>query len=107
MYTKIKVSAPRENPHICYIGRDYEQQVKDIRKETGMSLYSLICVCSGYTLNTKENIKKFKEKVRKNGFKNIGEWAESLISMLHENLEDINSMDLSSIKLKKSKEENK
>lgn len=107
MNSKIKVSAPRENPHICYISREYEQRVKDIRRETGMSLYSLLCTCSGYSLSSKENIKKFKEKVRKNGFKNIGEWAESLIDMLHENLEDINSMELSSIKLKKTKEEAK
>lgn len=104
---KIKISAPRENPHICYISREYETKIRDIKKETGMSLYTLLCNCSGYLLNEKENIKKFKEKVRKNGFKTIGEWAESLIDMLHENLSDINNLNFSSIRLKRTKEERK
>jgi hypothetical protein len=98
---KIKISAPRENPHICYVGRDYEQKIKDIKKETGMSLYTLLCTCSGYLLNEKESIKNFKDSVRKNGFRNIGEWAEALIDLLHESLENINVIDLSSIHLKK------
>ena len=98
---KIKVAAPRENPHICYISREYNTKIQDIKKATGMSFYKLICTCSGYVLNNKENILKFKEKVRKNGFKNIGEWAETLIDLLHESVENIHAIDLTSIELKK------
>ena len=99
--TKIKVSAPRENPHICYISREYNSKIADIKKETGMSLYNLLCTCSGYSLNNKEDIARFKEKVRKNGFKNIGEWAECLVDLLHGSLENINVIDLTSITLSK------
>lgn len=98
---KIKIAAPRENPHVCYISRDYSQKIADLKRVTGMSLYNLLCTCSGYLLSDKENIKNFKEEVRKNGFKNIGEWAESLIDLLHESIENINVIDLTSIKLKK------
>lgn len=101
---KIKIAAPRENPHICYIGRDYEQKIKDLRKATGMSFYNLLCTCSGYLLNSKENIRKFKEETRKNGFKNIGEWAECLVELLHQSIENINVIDLHSIKLFKKEE---
>ena len=107
MEGKIKVSVPRENPHVCYISRDYQQKVKDIREVTGMSLYNLLCVCSGSTLKDKASIKKFKDKVRKDGFKNIGDWAEDLISLLHSQLDSIATMDLSSVRLKKKKEANK
>lgn len=99
MNRKIKVSAPRENPHICYISREYEDKVKQIRKITGMSLYSLLCTCSGYLLNEKKNIRDFKEKLKKLGFKNIGEWAECLINFVFENLENLEAIDLKSIKL--------
>lgn len=98
---KIKIAAPRENPHICYIGREYSEKIKDLKKATGMSLYTLLCTCSGYLLNDKENIKKFKEETRKNGFRNIGEWAESLIDLLHASIENIGVIDLAAIKLKR------
>lgn len=98
---KIKVAAPRENPHICYISREYSSKIQDLRKATGMSFYTLLCTCSGYSLNQKENILKFKEKVRKNGFKNIGEWAESLVDLLHAAVDNIGVIDLTSIELKK------
>jgi hypothetical protein len=104
MNAKIKVSAPRENPHICYIGREYESKVKEIRKATGMSLYNLLCSCSGYLLNEKENIRNFKEKLRKNGFKNIGDWAECLIDFLFDHIEEVNSIDLTSIELKRKED---
>ena len=102
---KIKIAAPRENPHICYISREYTQKIKDLKKATGMSLYNLLCTCSGYLLNEKENIKNFKEETRKNGFRNIGEWAEALIDLLHASIDNINVIDLSSIKLKKEDKE--
>ena len=104
MGTKIKVSAPRENPHVCYLNREYEDKIKEIRAATGMSLYTLLCTASGKRLNEKESIKKFKEKVRKDGFRTIGEWAEALLDMLHAQLDHINTMDLTSIKLKKKEE---
>lgn len=102
---KIKISAPRENPHICYVGRKYKEKIADLKKATGMSFYTLLCTCSGYLLNDKENIKKFKEETRKNGFRNIGEWAESLIDLLHGSIENIGVIDLASIKLKKENNE--
>ena len=98
---KIKVSAPRENPHICYISREYDSKIQDLKKATGMSFYTLLCTCSGYVLNNKENIVKFKEKVRKNGFRNIGEWAEALVDLLHAAVDNIGVIDLTSIELKK------
>lgn len=98
---KIKIAAPRENPHICYINRKYAQKIKDLKKATGMSLYTLLCTCSGYLLNDKENIKNFKDSVRKNGFKNIGEWAESLIDLLHPSIDNLDMIDLTSITLRK------
>lgn len=100
-YEKIKISAPRENPHICYVGKEYSEKIKDIKNTTGMSLYTLLCTCSGHTLGDRENIKKFKEQVRENGFKNIGEWAECLIEFIHDHLDDINLIDLTSVQLKK------
>lgn len=99
--TKIKVAAPRENPHICYVSREYSQKIQDLKKATGMSFYTLLCTCSGYVLNQKESILKFKEKVRKNGFKNIGEWAEALVDLLHAAIDNIGVIDLTSIELKK------
>lgn len=105
MEKKIKISAPRENPHVCYISREYDQKIKDIKKATGMSLYNLLCTCSGYSLNSKETIKKFKEEVRKKGFKTIGEWAECLIELLHGSVENISVIDLTSIRIEKIKEE--
>lgn len=101
---KIKISAPRENPHICYVSKEYDTKIQDLKKATGMSFYMLLCTCSGYVLNNKENIVEFKEKVRKNGFKNIGEWAEALIDLLHASIENINVIDLTSIKLTKVEE---
>ena len=98
---KIKISAPRENPHICYVSREYNQKIQDLKKATGMSFYTLLCTCSGYSLNKKENILKFKEKVRKNGFKNIGEWAEALVDLLHAAVDNISVLDLTSIELTK------
>ena len=105
MNNKIKVSAPQENPHICYISKEYADKVKDIKAATGLSLYRLICTCSGYSLNSKNKIKKFKEKVKKQGFKNIGDWAESLIDLLHGSVENISVIDLSSISISKKKED--
>jgi hypothetical protein len=98
---KIKVSAPRENPHICYVSREYSDKIKEIKQTTGMSFYTLLCTCSGYLLNSRENIKNFRNQVRENGFKNIGEWAECLIEFIHDHLDDINLIDLTSVQLKK------
>ena len=98
---RLKISAPRENPHICYVGREYKQKIAELKKATGMSLYNLLCTCSGYSLNDKETIRNFKEETRKNGFKNIGEWAEAIIDLLYESIDNIEVIDLTSIKLKK------
>lgn len=99
--SKIKVAVPMKNPHVCYIGKEYKDKIEDLKKATGMSLYNLICTCSGQVLKDVSSVKKFKEKVRKNGFRTIGEWAESLIDMLHDNIDELNNMDLSSVKLRK------
>lgn len=80
---KIKVSAPRTNPHICYIPKEYKEQIEAVKKQTGLSLYALLCKYSGSSLNTTERIKKFKSIVRKHGFRTIGEWAVELILALY------------------------
>ena len=87
---KIKISAPATNPHICYI-----------KKETGLSAYKLLEICSGCDLSSKESILKAKTKLRKDGWHTIGEWAESLIVTLIDmyNQNNIINIDLSTIHL--------
>lgn len=96
---KIKVSAPRSNPHICYIPKEYKEQIEIIKKQTGLSLYALLCKCSKSNLSTLENIKKFKKEVKKRGFKTIGEWAVALIHTLDSSNKDLCDYDLTSIDL--------
>lgn len=101
MYEKIKISAPRKNPHICYIPKDRKEAVKAIKITLGKSLYKILCEVSGVELDTEESIRKFKTKVKKKGFKNIGEWATALIDFLNANIQDLSNIDLSSIELSK------
>lgn len=79
----IKVIAPSSNPHICYIPRSCEEQVKYVKEKTGKSMYRILCESAGVTLSTKEKIKQFKENLRKLGYRNIGEWAVELIDKLY------------------------
>ena len=101
---KIKISAPRSNPHVCYINKEYQQKIIDIRKTTKLSLYALLCTCCGYSLDTTEHIKEAKQALKKQGFKTIGVWAEALLDFLWDNIEDIPFIDLQSIKLTNNKE---
>ena len=101
---KIKVSAPRKNPHICYISKEYAEKISSIKEETGMSLYKLICAVSGKSLDSSENIKKFREDLKKEGFKSIGEWAEKLIDLLYEKRGFLYGIDLPSIKLRRKQD---
>lgn len=80
---KIKVSAPRSNPHICYIPEEYRNKINYVRKLTGKSLYNILAECSGADLSTMESIKRYKLSLRKQGFRNIGEWSVRLIDMLY------------------------
>lgn len=98
---KIKISAPATNPHICYIDYKYKEDLKNIKKETGLSTYKLLEICSGCDLSTKENIHQAKAKLRKEGWRTIGEWAESLIVLLIDlyNQDNIINIDLSTIHL--------
>lgn len=84
---KIKVTAPASNPHICYIPKELEQQVKAIKKKTGMSLYRIICTSVGITLSDKEKIKACKKKLKALGYKTIGEWVAILITKIYESKE--------------------
>lgn len=102
---KIKISAPRSNPHVCYIHKEYSEKIKELRKATKMSLYALLTLCCGYPLDTTEHIKEAKQQLRKQGFKTIGDWAEALIDLLYNSIEDIDLIDLKSIKLSKTKED--
>lgn len=98
---KIKISAPATNPHICYIDYKYKEDLARIKKETGLSAYKLLEICSGCDLSSKESILKAKTKLRKDGWHTIGEWAESLIVMLIDtyNQNNIINIDLSTIHL--------
>lgn len=83
MEYKIKILAPRKNPHICYVSREYKPKIDAIRKASGQSLYSILCTCAGRLLDTTEAIKEFKKELRKDGYKTIGEWAEKTIDALY------------------------
>lgn len=98
---KIKVSAPRENPHICYVDKRYAEKIARVKKETGMSLYSIICSAAHRSLDSVENIKDFRLSLKNEGFKTIGAWVERLIDFLYDNIENVNSIDFSSINIKR------
>ena len=96
---KIKVSVPMPNRHICYVAPEYRTKISAIKKKTGLSLYQLLCTCSNTDLSDSECMKAFKDTVRANGFRTIGKWAEALLELLHDELDRIQLIDLSSIKL--------
>lgn len=100
MESRIKVSAPARNPHICYIHREYKAKIESIKNKTGMSLYNLICICGNTSLKTQEQIKDFKKKLKQKGFKHIGEWAEMLIDFLYKEFENLNEMDFTKTEIK-------
>ena len=76
---KIKIVAPASNPHICYISSELSDRVKLVRARTRKSLYKLICESAGHSLRIKEDIHAFKGRLKKLGYKNIGEWVEEMI----------------------------
>ena len=76
---KIKVVAPASNPHICYISSELSDRVKLVRVKTKKSLYKLICESAGHSLRIKEDIYAFKGRLKKLGYKTIGEWVEEMI----------------------------
>lgn len=80
----IKVVAPANSPHICYIPRSYEKTVAFVKKKTGMSMFRLLCASAGYTLYTKERILEFKQYLRKLGYKTIGEWVIRMLDIICE-----------------------
>lgn len=98
---KIKVHSPRTNPHICYIPSECRDKIEALKRKTGLTLYRLICTCANHPLSTIEEIKNFKEQVIKDGFKDIGDWATCLIEILYEQLDSLECIDLTSIKLNK------
>lgn len=104
MSEKIKVSAPRSNPHICYIPKEYKEQIEELKKRTNLSLYQLLCTCSKCELDTAEHIKAFKSELKSKGFRNIGEWAIALIEMLYAIKEDLGHIDLASVNVKQRAE---
>lgn len=83
MNHKIKVLAPRKNPHICYLGKEYAEKISCVKKACGMSLYSILCTCAERQLDTTEKIHEFKKELKANGYKTIGEWAEETIDTLY------------------------
>ena len=81
----IKVVAPLNNPHICYIPKDYEQKVAYVKKHTKMSLYRIICESAGKSLRTKEEIHKFKTDLKALGYKTIGDWVVYMVDYMYNN----------------------
>lgn len=90
---KIKVSVPRENPHICYIPGDRKDKIAKIKKTYNLSLYRVLCTVAHTELDTKKSILDFKNALKKQGWRNIGEWATALVDMLSDQAE----IDLSSV----------
>ena len=87
---KIKVSAPAHNPHICYIPEEYKDKIEFLKKASNMSLYRILCLNAGKPLKTTEQIHDFKQDLRKQGYRNIGDWAVKLIDTLYEDMRRIN-----------------
>jgi hypothetical protein len=79
----IKVVAPANNPHICYIPKAYEQKIAYVKRHTGKSLYRLLCASAGYSLGTKEQIATFKKHLKTLGYKTIGEWAMDMLDIIY------------------------
>lgn len=85
MKTKdIKVVAPANSPHICYIPKDYDLKIALVKKHSGKSLYRLLCASAGHPLGTKEQIREFKDHLRTLGYKTIGEWAVVMLDTICE-----------------------
>ena len=80
----IKVVAPANSPHICYIPRGYEKTVAFVKRKTGMSLYRLICASAGFSLSDKDKIYSFKQMLKKLGYKTIGEWVTRMLDIICE-----------------------
>lgn len=80
----IKVVAPANSPHICYIPRGYEKTVAFVKRKTGMSMYRIICASAGFNLSNKDNIQVFKRIVRQLGYKNIGDWVTRMLDIICE-----------------------
>lgn len=80
----IKVVAPANSPHICYIPRRYEKTVAFVKRKTGMSLYRIICDSAGYSLSDKDKIQTFKQSLRQLGYKNIGDWVTRMLDIICE-----------------------
>jgi hypothetical protein len=81
---KIKVMAPADNPHICYLDKEMEQSVRYVKKHTGKSLYKIICESAGHSLRTKGDIHAFKEHLRRLGWKTIGDWVTEMLNRIIE-----------------------
>ena len=81
----IKVVAPLNSPHICYIPKEYEQKISFVKKRTKMSLYRIICESAGKSLRTKEEIHKFKSELKLLGYKTIGDWVTYMIDYMYKN----------------------
>lgn len=95
---KIKVSAPKENPHICYIPEDRKNKISHVKQAYSLSLYKILCTVAHRELSSKESIAAFKSELRKQGWKNIGEWATALVDMLYAHEE---KMELSLVQIGK------
>lgn len=80
----IKVVAPANSPHICYIPRGYEKTVAFVKRKTGMSMYRLICASAGHHLTDKTKIQAFKQYLRQLGYKTIGEWVTRMLDIICE-----------------------
>ena len=80
----IKIVAPANNPHICYIPRGYERTVAFVKRKTGMSMYGIICASAGYRLSSKEKIQEFKRTLKQLGYKTIGEWVTRMLDIMCE-----------------------
>jgi hypothetical protein len=80
----IKVVAPANSPHICYIPRGYEKTVAFVKRKTGMSMYRIICASAGFSLSDKGKIQEFKRTLRQLGYKTIGDWVTRMLDIICE-----------------------
>lgn len=90
MTEKIKVVAPRNNPHICYIPKEWASKIQAIKISSGLSLYQILSLNANQPLDTTEHIKEFKKSIQKKGYKTIGDWAVVVINTMYDQIKKIN-----------------
>lgn len=89
MLKKIKVLVPAKNPHICYIPADRKGKIAVLKAKTKKSLYRILSLSAGCDFSQEGEIKALKKRLKKQGYKTIGDWATELVDSLYAVSEDL------------------